>query len=326
MHIGLFGGAFDPIHYGHLRSVEEVREAMALDEIWFIPTASPPHKDAKYIAPFNHRLAMTRLAVKDIGHFKVLDIEARRQGPSYSVDTLMDLKTRYPDTEFYFILGSDAFVWIGSWKDYSHIIEFASIVVMGRAGGGSGDEWGAVKDTIARAFPSVAIFEQSALQTGHAIYLEHVTHLDISSTRVRELASCGRSIRFLVPDEVIQYLEENSLYRDSSRQKAMELASEVLNNKGEGVAILDLRGLSDFASYFVIAHGRSTRHVQGIADNVQDAFARRGIHPLSIEGEKEAKWILMDYGEVVVHLFYEPMRAFYDLEGLWSQVKRQYVK
>jgi ribosome-associated protein len=66
--------------------------------------------------------------------------------------------------------------------------------------------------------------------------------------------------------------------------------------------------------------------VQGIADNVQDAFARRGIHPLSIEGEKEAKWILMDYGEVVVHLFYEPMRAFYDLEGLWSQVKRQYVK
>ncbi|MGQ9812310.1 MAG: nicotinate-nucleotide adenylyltransferase [Dissulfurimicrobium sp.] len=325
MLIGLFGGAFDPIHYGHLRSVEEVREAMALDEVWFIPTATPPHKDAKYIAPFNHRLEMTRLAVKDIGYFKVLDIEARRQGPSYSVDTLMDIKTRYPDTEFYFILGSDAFVLIDLWKDYSRIIEFASIVVMSRAECESDDEWGAVKDTIARAFPSVPVFEQFVLQTGHAIYLKHVTHLDISSTRIRELISCGQSIRFLVPDEVVKYLERHDLYRDQAEQKAMELAMEVLDNKGEEVVILDLRGLSDFTSYFVIAHGRSTRHVQGIVDNVREALEQRGEYPLSVEGEKDARWVLMDYGEVVIHLFYEPMRAFYDLEGLWGQAKKKIV-
>lgn len=324
MRIGLFGGVFDPVHYGHLRSVEEVREALGLDEIWFIPTANPPHKDTKDITPFRHRSAMTRLAVRDIAYFKVIDIEAERQGPSYSVDTLRDIKKKYPDTEFYFILGSDAFVWIDSWKDCSHIIELASIVVMGRAD----DEWGEVKKVAARAFPSTTVTERSILQTDHAIYLQHVTRLDISSTLIRELVSCGRSIRFLVPDEAVKYLEENGLYRDQSGsgRKARELAMEVLNNKGEDVVILDLRGLSDFAGYFVIAHGRSTRHVQGMADNVQAAFARRGIKPLSIEGERDAKWILMDYGEVIVHLFYEPMRAFYDLEGLWSQAKRQEIK
>ena len=324
MRIGLFGGAFDPIHYGHLRSVEEVREALILDEIWLIPTANPPHKDTKYIAPFNHRLAMTRLAVKDIGCFKVLDIEAWRQGPSFSVDTLDDITKKYPDMEFCFILGSDAFVLIDSWKDYGRIIELASIVVMGRAG--SGDGWEAVKTTAARAFPSAAVFEQSAYQTGRAIYLEHVTQLDISSTRIRELASCGRSIRFLVPDDAVQYLEGHDLYRDQAGERARELAMEVLNNKGEEVVILDLRGLSEFASYFVIAHGRSTRHVQGMADNVRGALAQRGVRPLSVEGEMDARWVLMDYGEVVVHLFYGPMRSFYDIEGLWSQAKRQYVK
>ncbi|MGB9712505.1 MAG: nicotinate (nicotinamide) nucleotide adenylyltransferase [Dissulfurimicrobium hydrothermale] len=326
MHIGLFGGTFDPIHYGHLRSAEEVREAFGLDEIWFIPTAYPPHKDTGDITPFHHRLAMTRLAVNGVDYFKVLDIEAKRNGPSYSIDTLRELSGLHPDKEFYFILGSDAFASITSWKEYWHIPEFTSIVVMGRKDG----EIEEVKRIIARTFrntrpdgPGDGAF---MLPEGKGIYLAKVTHIEISSTKMRELLINGRSIRFLLPHEVTKYISANDLYRDEAMKLAVELANEVANNKGEEVVILNLRGLSDFTSFFVIAHGRSARHIQGMADNILEVFAQKDIHPLDIEGKKEAKWILMDYGEVVVHLFYEPMRAFYDLEGLWSQAKRQYIK
>lgn len=319
MRIGLFGGAFDPIHFGHLRSAEEVREALALNELWFIPTARPPHKDIKDITPFAHRLAMAELAVMGLERFRVISIEAERQSPSYSIDTLRELKKRYPDAEFYFILGSDAFACITSWKDYRDIAGLASVVIMGRLH----DNWDEVRKVIAMAFDGYEEVRQGVFVSskGCAIYLQQVTHLDISSTNVRRLASMGRSIRFLVPDGVIKYLEDNGLYR----KLAQKLAQEVLENKGEKVMILDLRGLSDFTDYFVIAHGRSARHVQGIAGKVQEALASKGVRPSSVEGETDAKWILLDYGGVIVHLFYEPLRGFYDLEGLWSQAPKTYL-
>ncbi len=102
----------------------------------------------------------------------------------------------------------------------------------------------------------------------------------------------------------------------------MTIAHEVLENKGEDVVVLDVRGLSSMSDYFVISHGRSTRHVQGMADNILRSLRKKGIKCLGVEGEREGKWVLMDYGDVVVHLFYGPVREFYDLEGLWSQAPR----
>ncbi len=100
------------------------------------------------------------------------------------------------------------------------------------------------------------------------------------------------------------------------------VAQEVLDNKGEDVVVLDVRRLSSLADYFVITHGRSTKHVQGMADNLLANLKKKGIRSLGVEGEREGKWVLIDYGEVVVHLFYGPVREFYDLEGLWSQAPR----
>ncbi len=104
------------------------------------------------------------------------------------------------------------------------------------------------------------------------------------------------------------------------------IVHEVLENKGEDVLVLDVRGLSSLSDYFVIAHGRSTRHVQGMADNVLHNLRNKGMKCLGVEGEREGKWILMDYGDVVLHLFYGPVRGFYDLEGLWNQAPRVRVR
>jgi nicotinate-nucleotide adenylyltransferase len=337
--IGLLGGTLDPVHFGHLRSAEEIREALELDEIWFMPAALPPHKESSNLTPFTHRLAMVELAVASTDHFKTTAIENELHGPSYSIDTLKELGERHKDeAEFFFILGSDAFLDIETWKDYGSLTDYGSLVIMRR---GHEDSSG-LKQVISRAFPNHCIQGEKDIFIAHdkgAIYLYSVTHLAISGTDIRRRAKSGLSVRFLVPEEVRIYMEKNSLYAGSTgdpspslghkeskvaslEEPVRQIVSEVLESKGEQVVILDMRDLSSLADFFIISHGRSTRHVQGIANKMRKNLRKKGIKCSGVEGEQEGKWILMDYGDVIVHLFYEPIRSFYDLEGLWSEVPR----
>jgi nicotinate-nucleotide adenylyltransferase len=338
--IGLLGGTLDPIHFGHLRSAEEIREALELDEIWFMPAALPPHKELSNLTPFTHRLAMVELAVAYMDYFRTTAIEDEFPGPSYSINTLKELRKRYEDeVEFFFILGSDAFLDIETWKDYGSLTDCVSLVIMRR---GREDSSG-LKEVISRAFPGHCIQQgEKDVFIAHdkgAIYLYSVTYLAISGTDIRRRVRSGLSVRFLVPEEVRIYMEKNSLYIRSAsdpvsflkdkeskvpslQEPAQQIVLEILENKGEQVVILDMRGLSSLADFFIISHGRSTRHVQGIANKMRKNLRKKGIKCGGIEGEQEGKWILMDYGDVIVHLFYEPIRDFYDLEGLWSEVPK----
>jgi len=185
LRIGLLGGTLDPVHFGHLRSAEEIREALELDEIWFMPAALPPHKGSPTLTPFAHRLAMVELAVASMDYFKATAIEDERPGPSYSIDTLKELGERYKDkAEFFFILGSDAFLDIETWKDYGSLTDHGSLVIMRR---GHEDSSG-LKEVISRLFPDHRIQEEKDIFIAHdkgAIYLYSVTHLAISGTDIR---------------------------------------------------------------------------------------------------------------------------------------------
>jgi len=337
--IGLFGGTLDPIHIGHLRSAEEVWETLALDEVWFIPAAAPPHKRTRIMASFADRLAMSELAVRNVDHFKVVPIEGERPGLSYSVDTLRELDRRYGNSvHFYFILGTDAFKDIEKWKEYKSLTDYAALVVMAR------DEKTeeSARRIMGDAFPEYKFNSETGrfqAEGKQDIIFLKVTRVEVSSTDVRYRKIMGRSVRYLVPDEVFNYMEEKNLYTQSlssnskapgkvqkndlsSLDKAIAIAQAVKDNKGEEIVVLDVRTISAFADFFVIAQGRSTKHVQGIADKMRRELRNNGIRCSSVEGETEGKWVLMDYGEVIVHLFYEPVREFYDLEGLWSQAPR----
>lgn len=116
--------------------------------------------------------------------------------------------------------------------------------------------------------------------------------------------------------------EENKPKKMSTRQKAILCAEEALEHKAQDVLILDVARLSSFADYFIICSGKSSRQVQGIAENLEAGLRRRGVRAVGTEGSREGHWILMDYGDVIVHIFYEPVRLFYDLESLWSEAKR----
>ncbi|MBW1671886.1 MAG: nicotinate (nicotinamide) nucleotide adenylyltransferase [Deltaproteobacteria bacterium] len=339
MRIGLLGGTLDPVHFGHLRSAEEIREALELDEIWFMPAALPPHKELSTLTSFAHRLAMVELAVTSTDPFKATAIEDERPGPSYSIDTLKELGKRYKnEAEFFFILGSDAFLDIETWKDYGSLTDYGSLVIMRR---GREDSSG-LNQVISRAFPNHRIQGEKDIFIAHdkgTIYLYSVTHLAISGTDIRRRARAGLSVRFLVPEEVRIYMEKNSLYAESAgdsspslkdeeskvaslEEPAQQIVEEILESKGEQVVILDMRGFSSLADFFIISQGRSTKHVQGIANKLRKNLRKKGTKCRGVEGEQEGKWILMDYGDVIVHLFYEPIRDFYDLEGLWSEVPK----
>ena len=217
MRIGIFGGTFNPIHLAHLRIAEEVREACALDNILFIPAALPPHKNVAEDVPFAHRLAMVELAVADNRYFRVSDVEGRRAGKSYSVHTLEILRRENPADEYFFIVGMDSFLDITSWKEYRRLFELAHIVVVARPGSPGGDPLGLLPVAIRADFCYDVAAKTLQHRCGTSVIFLQETRLDISSTRIRRMVAEGRSIRYLVPTAVEDYIVRHGFYRGQER-------------------------------------------------------------------------------------------------------------
>lgn len=210
---GLLGGTFDPIHMGHLRSAEEVREMFGLNRIIFIPAARPPHKADGEISTFAHREQMVRLAIESNPHFDVSDVEHRREGKSYSIDTVEYFQQQYPnDLELFFIVGQDAFQAIQTWKNWERLLQMCHFVVMTRPGYENKGLAGIVPPAFAQEFVYREEDQGFVGPRGYAIYFREVTFLDISSSRIRQEAREGRSIQYLVPDSVRDYINRQGLY------------------------------------------------------------------------------------------------------------------
>ena len=211
--LGILGGTFDPIHYGHLRLAEEVGESLNLEHVYLIPAALPPHKGQKGVSSFHHRLEMTRMAAEQSPLLKVLDLEARREGFSYSIETLKIFHRMYPpDLDLHFVLGMDAFLEIETWKDFRNLFNYAHFVVIGRPGFPS-DILESFLPTLGVALEKKAEGNRFQSPSGYEVIPMEATLMDISSTKIRERVSAGKSIRFLVPEAVRTYIRTNNLYR-----------------------------------------------------------------------------------------------------------------
>jgi nicotinate-nucleotide adenylyltransferase len=208
--IGLFGGTFNPIHLGHLRGAEEIREAFGLQEVIFIPAAIPPHKVTEDVIEAKHRLEMVRLATANNPHFSTTDIELSRLGKSYSIDTIRYFREKYQDSLF-FILGRDAFVEIETWKEFQNLFYLCNFVVMTLPG--SQKTPSPLPEALIPAFQYDWELGAWIHTSGYALYLKEITFLDISSTKIRELIERGESVRYLIPPEVEAYVQGRELYR-----------------------------------------------------------------------------------------------------------------
>jgi nicotinate-nucleotide adenylyltransferase len=211
--LGLFGGTFNPMHYGHLRSAEEVCQALALTRLWFIPAGHPPHKATPEITPFEVRLEMSRLAVGDHPVMSVSDLEGRRPGRSYSIETLQQIRREVePGCELYFILGLDAMLEIATWKDYQDLFTLSHFVVLDRPGY---DRQRLGEVLIREVHPQFRPLESGPgfqHPSGHKVIFQETTLMDISGTAIRNLVRRGGSIRYLLPEAVRDYIIKHKLY------------------------------------------------------------------------------------------------------------------
>ncbi|NOR11225.1 MAG: nicotinate (nicotinamide) nucleotide adenylyltransferase [Desulfovibrionaceae bacterium] len=210
--IGLFGGTFDPVHNGHLAAGRAALSQLYLDQLIYIPAPSPPHKQDVSITSFYHRLAMLERAIGDKKGFSVSPIEAERHGPSYTIDTLSIIRRRFEsDVIFFYVIGLDAFAEIRTWKHYQQLLLEVSFVVIDRP---SHNNETCEQIVLTELQGYTRRGEGSwGHEKGSTIYRLVMEPVDVSSTVVRMLLQEGKSVDGLVPERVIEYLQENRLYR-----------------------------------------------------------------------------------------------------------------
>jgi nicotinate-nucleotide adenylyltransferase len=223
--LGVMGGTFNPIHYGHLAAANEVCEAFALEKVLFVPAASPPHKDHTEIIEPRHRLLMTVLATISHPQFVVSAVEIDRSGASYSVETIAQLKQVYEGrATIYFILGVDAFVEIASWWQPDILLQNCHTIVTSRPGFHLHEAVSLPLQRLMELYPKIKVEPSEEPRgllpsiyrisgTPHRIFLQDISALNISSTHIRQRIKTGQSISFLLPESVEAYIQKYQLYR-----------------------------------------------------------------------------------------------------------------
>lgn len=219
--IGILGGSFNPIHLGHLLLADEIRERLNLDQVLFVPAALPPHKPRRELASPEHRHAMVRLAIAGHSGFAVSDLELRRPGPSYTVDTLLELRLGTGSSrDLFLLLGSETFLDLPSWREPARIAQLARLVVIPRAGipfDPEGEEAMRILREIGQEmFVPIALSGNVPTLPARGVLLVPVTSLPISASDLRRRAREGRSLSFRVPAAVEAYILEHKLYREET--------------------------------------------------------------------------------------------------------------
>ena len=210
--VGILGGSFNPIHFGHLLLADEIVEILALDRLVFVPAAEPPHKQRGDLAPARDRFEMTALAVRSHPRFEVSDVELRRAGPSYTVDTVAALESQ---GDLHLVIGSETFLDLLSWRQPRRIVELARLVVVPRTGSAFDPESAAAQKVL-REIGAERFVGPDDVITPAAVVVVHASSLPISSSDLRARARQGRSLDYRAPEAVVAYIREHRLYTDGA--------------------------------------------------------------------------------------------------------------
>lgn len=203
--IGVYGGTFDPVHYGHLRTALEVKQVFSLNELRFIPCAQPAHREQPQTGA-EHRLRMLELALQERDGFYVDRRELDRPGPSYMVDTLKSIRAEIEQRALLLFIGMDAFKHLTGWHRWQQLFDYAHVVVMTRPGFD--------QQKLEDFFKQRRVDDRLSLsqQAAGLLFFQSVTQLDISATAIRQIIAEAKDPGFLLPDKVIEYIQKNSLY------------------------------------------------------------------------------------------------------------------
>lgn len=328
MRIGIFGGSFNPPHMGHINSLQIVLKKAGLDKILVIPNMQNPLKVQVEGPTAEQRLEMVRLALSGYGDkFEVDDREIRRGGMSYTVDTIAEIKAENPGAEIVLILGADHLESFHQWKDYKKILGEADVIFTTRPGFDIPSSPEEVPGFL-KEFVAEADFNFLELKTGRSIQFFTLKDVEVSSSELRKWLRANRPVQKYLPLSVESFIKEKGLYRPiGDRIKDYKTFTEfcaktLFARKGIAVRGFDLREMSAPTEFALVASGTSTRHSAALAENVvQSVKEEFNVLPQGIEGLDEGRWVVLDYGSLMIHVFYDFVRQEYNLENLWKEGK-----
>jgi len=311
--IGLLGGSFNPAHHGHRHISLEALKRLGLDEVWWLVSPQNPLKSGDGMEPLATRVARARQVARH-PHIRVGAPELLL-GTRYTLDTVQALKRVYRGAKFVWLMGADILPQLVDWANWRNLFAAVPIAAFARPG------WGYA----ALAAPAPRTFERFRLQATEARRLATCeppawcfipSRLDEhSATAIR----AGRPPRTRSKGKTIPAQTRTLPDRSKDSDALLELVRQSLDdNKAEDVVVIDLKGKSAFADYMVIASGRSTRQVVAIAENLADKLKQGGRGYIPVEGKQTGDWVLVDAGDVIVHVFRPEARTFYALEKMWA--------
>jgi len=325
--IGLFGGTFDPVHLGHLNAINRLSDELEFEHVYWVLSARPPHK-SRTSASIEHRFAMLKLALAGYDRYVPDDTEISRSSISYTIDTVKTFQQRDSGACINLIIGGDSLAKLDTWHRYLELIEQVNLIVMHRPGY-SLDVPEYLRD---RLVPSV----RELADTIGKMALFEQTEFDISSTQLRKALSINGSndvepecVAEYLPLSVKDYIQQQQLYK-SNRMNSEQVKDQVVDAlegvKGQDINIINIADISDFADYMVVVSGTSDTHVKALAREASNNLRTQGVKPLSEDGADIGEWVLVDFGDVVLHVMRPEVREYYDLEKLWDEDVRNMVK
>ncbi len=311
--IGLLGGSFNPAHAGHRHISLEALKRLGLDEVWWLVSPQNPLKSGDGMEPLPQRVARAR----QIAHHPHIHVEAPELvlGTRYTLDTVRALKRTYPYAKFVWLMGADILPQLVDWAGWRDLFGTIAIAAFARPG------WGYT----ALAAPAPRTFERFRLQATEARRLATCeppawcfipSRLDNhSATAIRAVRPPRTRAKGKTISDQTRTLPDRSKASDTL---LAEVRQSLDDSKAEDIVVIDLKGKSAFADYMVIASGRSTRQVVAIAENLADKLKQAGRGYIPVEGKQTGDWVLVDAGDVVVHVFRPEPRTFYALEKMWA--------
>ena len=333
----VMGGSFNPFHLAHLNSLLTVRETFKMDQILLIPSFKTPLKSPEEELEPNHRLEMLVKSVKKYPFIKIDKQEIERKGLSYTYKTVQELyKKRRANEELFFIMGLDQFYAFDQWKHYQKILEKVNLVVTSRPGfsfpEGPADLPKGLKALVKSKKPfglelKLVAFKdlKSKEESPYKIYFCALKDKDISSFYIRSQIKKNKEVSQLLPKEVDRYIHNHQIYKkqkpiDKESRQLIDLAvKELKQKKAYEVKTYDLRSKPLPFSFAVIAISSNIRQTKALADSLQKQIKKTlKLKPLNEEGRELSRWIVLDYGECLFHIFDDYTSRFYKLEELWE--------
>ncbi len=318
--VGVFGGSFNPPHCMHLNLLKEAKKKFSLDVIKVVPTYSNPLRPQQGVqTSAAHRLLVVKEVFKAQKFVEVDDQEIKRGGVSYSVDTVKNLHKKFKN--LFFIMGMDELLLLDQWKDFQTLIKLTHIIVCSR----KGLLW--KKENWPRALKlQIKNFQKTnaLLKTGKSVFWLPLKGEDMSSSQIRSRVCHGLSIEKLTPPCVVQWIKKNKLYqtsRVSLLEEKIAFCKKFLHQKkAQKIQTFYLSGLTRFPFLAtLLASGLNTRHTQMMAVSLSRELGKWGHSVSATEGMETGRWIILDCGDLAVHIFYHYIRQQYALEDLWTK-------